>query len=185
MCLTSASSVFGELGYDPQQNYPIEIRLNIQEAILKSFSKQYVSIGERAFIADRTPIDLMAYTLADIGREALPNDVEERLKKYVSDCFGLCNLHFSTLILLQAGIALVADPSKAPISFGYSEHIAQLVMGLTLDERVTACHSYIPKRITDLEERVLCVRNTVLVMFERVGTKIRDYVREDGLVALH
>lgn len=184
-CLTTASGVFKQLGYDPQENYPLVVRLEIQDAILRSFELQYGAMSERAFIADRTPIDLMAYTLADITRERQTDEVEMWLERYMNDCFDLCNKFFSTLIVVQPGIKLVDDPTKAPIGFGYIEHIAQLVMGLTVDERITGLHSYIPRRFTDLEERVICVKGAVDVSLDRAGRKIKDQANASGLITVH
>ena len=121
VCLTSASHVFQTLGYSPQEDYPIDIRLDIQEAILKDFARQYKEasdVSNRTFITDRTPIDLMAYTLADISRHALSEELENRLARYVQGCLNLCNKYFSTLIVIQPGIELVADATKAPIGRG-------------------------------------------------------------------
>ena len=43
--LTSASKVFHDMGLSPQEDYPIDIRMTIQENILKSFAEQYGSVG--------------------------------------------------------------------------------------------------------------------------------------------
>ena len=185
VCLTSASHVFQTLGYSPQEDYPIDIRLDIQEAILKDFARQYKEasdVSNRAFITDRTPIDLMAYTLADISRHALSEELENRLARYVQSCLNLCNKYFSTLIVIQPGIELVADATKAPIGRAYIEHISQIVMGLTVDERVDAMHFYIPKRITDLDTRVLCVQGAVNQAQVRLMGEI-EY--SDGAVSIH
>lgn len=188
VCLTSASGVFKELGYDPQKDYPLPVRLYIQEAILESFAQQYKTasdISGRSFITDRTPIDLMAYTLADINRHKLSEEDEERLAKYVRNCIDLCNIYFSALVVVQPGIALVEDPTKAPIGYGYIEHLSQIIMGLTVNERITAHHYYIPARTVDLEQRVLCVRGAYNQTLGKLMYDMRSQMDKNGLVSIH
>ena len=64
---TGATQVFLDMGLDPKVDYPLDVRIQIQKRILESFDKQYSAAG-RDFITDRTPIDMMAYTLADVQR---------------------------------------------------------------------------------------------------------------------
>lgn len=185
VCLTSASTVFKELGYDVQADYDFDTRMTIQEAILKSFDKQYTDMGYKPFIADRTPIDMLAYTLADIKREKLSEEQEMRLERYVKDCYSLCNKHFNILILIQPGIPLVEDPTKAPIGYGYVEHISQLAKGVLADDRVSAMHSYIHKGIIDLEERILCVKMATEAFLGRMQENV-DYSADSlGNIYLH
>lgn len=155
-CQTTGSQVFKDLGYSPQNDLDFVTRLTIQEAILKSFEAQYSKMG-RLFIADRTPIDLMAYTIADVTRAPLGEGVELRLQKYIQDCIALCNKFFGILVVVQPGIELIADETKAPISDGYIEHIAKLTVGLAVQESISASHFYIPQKMTNLKERVMCV----------------------------
>ena len=155
-CETTGSQVFKDLGFSPQEDLDFETRLTIQEAILKSFEKQYASIG-RLFIADRTPIDLMAYMLADVSRAPLGEKLETRLGKYLNDCIALNNEVFKILVVVQPGIILVADEAKAPISHGYIEHIARLTAGLAVQENIKSRHFYIPQQMTNLNMRIDCV----------------------------
>jgi predicted ATPase len=188
LCVTSASHVFQTLGYSPQVDYPIDIRLDIQEAILAVFAIQYkeASIASgRSFITDRTPIDLMAYTLADIGRQKMTEEQEMRLKRYIRACIDLCNVYFSVLVVVQPGIEIVADETKAPTGYGYIEHISQIIMGLTVSEKITASHFYIPARITGLKERVHCVEGAVKQTVGRIFAKMDDSLDSDGYAVVH
>lgn len=155
---TSGSKVFADLGLDPQANYPFETRMGIQEHMLRAFSRQYASASSGLFIADRTPIDLMAYTLADVMREPHSEEMEKRISAYMDGCFDVLNRHFSMIVVVQPGIPMEADPTKAPIGNAYVEHVANLVMGLTVSERIAAQHFYIPRDMLDLTARVKCVK---------------------------
>lgn len=159
--------------------------MDIQEAILKNMAKQYDDMGVRVFVSDRTPIDMLAYTLSEINRESLSEAQEIRLAKYVSDCYDACNKYFKLVMIIQPGIKLVADPTKAPIGAGYIEHMTHLVMGLTVNERITAAHAYIPTRIIDLDERVQCVNNTVKRVMTQAMNDYKGTADEEGRVRLH
>lgn len=151
---TSGSGVFAEMGLDPKVDYPLALRLDIQRRILDRFEEQYRSMSPQPFIADRTPIDLMAYTLADVQRQNVPSDLEKVIEQYMKDCIDVCNRHFAVLMAIQPGIKIVEEPGKAPGSYAYTEHINSLVMGLIVSEQIKAFHYFIPRKMTELEERV-------------------------------
>ena len=79
---TGASHVFADMGLDPKVDYPLEVRLDIQKRILESFEKQCSSVKTKHFITDRTPIDFMAYMMADIQRENVRGQLEKDIERY-------------------------------------------------------------------------------------------------------
>lgn len=152
---TTASAVFSQLGLDPKVDYPLGQRIDIQRHILESFEKQYRSVEGGVFITDRTPIDMMAYMLADVQRTNVPSHLETAIESYLKDCIEVSNATFSILTVVQPGIK-VKDGAvgKAPATFSYTEHINHIVMGITVSEAVQSAHYYIPRYLTDLEARV-------------------------------
>src|SRR5215210_6620606 len=62
---TITSSVFQEHGIDPALPMDFETRLRVQQQVLIAAGEVWQS-EDQSFITDRTPIDMMAYTLADI-----------------------------------------------------------------------------------------------------------------------
>ena len=81
---TSVSSVFMHLGLDPAQDYPFSMRLSIQKAVLANLVETYRSAGTRAFVTDRTPLDLIAYLLADVQRQNVTDpDLISGLTTYI------------------------------------------------------------------------------------------------------
>lgn len=162
---TSATEVFNALGKDPKAEYSIEERLGIQEAILHAFERQYADAQNRsmAFIADRTPIDLASYMLADVQRSTFAGKPElaKMVTDYVDRCINSANRWFSTIVLVQPGITLIEESGKAPACPAYIEHINALQTGLLLDERLTVRHYMIPRGYTDLQDRIDSVVNAV------------------------
>ncbi len=164
---TSASSVFAELGLDPAKTYDFSTRLTVQEAILDRFDKIYGENVVHDCICDRTPLDLLGYTLAEaIGNVVTPED-QARLNKYVERCFDVANKRFSTFIIVQPGIPLIEEEGKAALNSAYIEHLNSLILGLSVDERLKATHFYLPRRLTDLQDRIAAVENAVALTLRR------------------
>lgn len=164
---TSASGVFSEMGLDPKADYALAQRLDVQRRILEHIEKQYRSVEGGVFVADRTPIDMMAYTLADIQRANVPSELEGVIESYLSDCIEVNNAFFSILMVVQPGIKVVEEAGKAPGSFSYTEHINHLIMGLVVSENVQSAHYYIPRSMTALEKRVEALEYAVRKTQER------------------
>lgn len=158
---TSASGVFAEMGLDPKADYPLAQRLDVQRRILDSFEKQYRAVEGGIFIADRTPIDMMAYTIADIQRANVPSELEGVIESYLKDCIEVSNATFSILMVVQPGIPVVEAEGKAPGSFAYTEHINHLVMGIVVSEAIESAHYYVPRDMLELEQRVECMKYAV------------------------
>ena len=159
---TGASEVFALLGKDPKVDYPVEERLAIQEAILFALERQYAAAAKLTpvFIADRCPIDLASYMMADIQRSTLAGEpaIAAMVNDYVRRCLEATNRWFSTVVLVQPGIALVEAVEKAPACPANIEHINLIQSGLLLDDRLNARHYMIPRRCTDLQERVAALK---------------------------
>lgn len=162
---TSASEVFQAIGRDPTKEYPIEERISIQETLLFAFEKQFEEAQKRSriWISDRTPIDLASYMLADIQRSTFENcpKLADMTTSYVRRCIERTNQWFSTLMLLQPGIGLVAEEGKAQCCPAYIEHLNYVQAGLLQDSDVSAAVYKIPRHYTNLEHRIECVHNAV------------------------
>lgn len=162
---TQASEVLQRAGYDPAGDYPFERRLVLQE-LLRAFEAQYQEAERRSkfWIADRTPLDLAAYLLADVQREttrhaahAIETDASEvgaLVSGYVLRCFDLCQRHFSLIMHVSPAIELVAEQGKAPACAAYVEHISAITLGLLADERLKVPGYRLGRSVKMLDERV-------------------------------
>jgi hypothetical protein len=174
---TNAKGTFERLGVDPRVEYPFDVRLKIQGEILKDAEALYEK-GGVWFITDRTPICMLAYTLADVSRTTLTPDSERELAAYIAACIEVCNRHYTSLIVLQPAIPIKDEPGKAPPSPGYMRHLNALILGLTVDERVRPYHYYIPLNMTGLEPRVEAVQYAVNRSAERYKAMVEREVVE-------
>ena len=184
---TSATEVFAAIGRNPKVDYPIEERISIQEAILYAFEKQYAQARKVSgvFVADRTPIDLASYMLADVlrGTTAENPALSALIDGYVDKCLLSASEWFAVIVLVQPGIALVEADGKAPACSAYIEHLNALQAGLMLDPRLHSRHYMIARQFTDLEQRIQCLGHAVANAAE-VG-KVQRQEREGMGILTH
>ena len=148
---TTTSEVFAANNLDPAAKMDFATRLWIQHKIVAAALEVWQA-AETPFITDRTPIDMMAYTLGDIQGDTEVDFSE--LEKYLDYCFQVTNEVFSRLVVLQPAIPLVPEEGKARLNKGYIEHLNILILGLCSDERLRCPVRVIPRNVLDLGERV-------------------------------
>ncbi|MCL2874714.1 MAG: AAA family ATPase [Betaproteobacteria bacterium] len=151
---TSASQVFEDMGLDPAGHYDFATRLTVQEEILRRFDAQYVAARGKPAITDRTPLDMLAYTLADAVQDAVPTGLQGRFERYAQSCFNVTNKRFSVVVAIQPGIPIVAEAGKAAPNTAYVEHLNAIILGLVCDDRISTAHFKISRHVTDLEDRM-------------------------------
>ncbi|WP_199153480.1 AAA family ATPase [Chromobacterium sp. ASV23] len=151
---TDVSGVLAKLGIDPAADVDFKTRMRAQHAVLDALDAAYGAASADC-ITDRTPLDAIAYTLADVRRESVVDEAE--LSAYLARAFDMLNRRFSMVCLVQPGIPLIEEEGKAPATAGYVEHIAQLAAGLVVDDRVSVMARIIASRVVDLSDRVDCV----------------------------
>ncbi|NMF58507.1 AAA family ATPase [Pseudanabaena yagii] len=149
---TTTSQVFAHLGLDPAEPMDFKTRLFVQNHVLDA-AEQIWQNSATPFISDRTPIDMIAYTLGDIqGKTEVDFDL---LNQYIDRCFASTNQFFQNLAIIQPGIPLVYEEGKAALNAAYIEHINVLVIGLCGDRRLTADVFCNDREAIDLEIRIL------------------------------
>lgn len=182
---TSVSQVFKDMGLDPAVEYPFDVRMDVQERILAVMAAQYRSASGEKFITDRTPIDFVAYTIADVHQHNLTPELNARLERYVEDCIKVTNEAFAVLIIVQPGIEIVSVEGKASLTPMYMEHIAHLVMGITASEAIHASHFYVPRSMTAIDKRVKCVEAAVNRTIKRHQEFIESAKESGCPIAFH
>jgi hypothetical protein len=154
MLKTDTSSVFTKCGLRPSQPLDFPTRLKIQQLIIQDAIKIWQA---DSFVTDRTPIDFMAYTLADIQGDTEVDFIQ--LEAYLTKCFAVTNQIFSQLIVVQPAIPLVYEIGKAALNKAYMEHLNIIIQGLCNDERLQCPVTIIQRDIVDLQKRVISVLN--------------------------
>lgn len=149
---TTTSQVFAQLGLDPAEPMDFTTRLFVQNHVLDAAEQVWQSSAS-PFISDRTPIDMIAYTLGDIqGKTDVDIDL---LNQYINRCFASTNQFFQNLAIIQPGIPLVYEEGKAALNAAYIEHINILVIGLCSDRRLKTNVFCNARDVINLETRIL------------------------------
>jgi len=155
---TNVSDAFKSMGYDPKEDYDFTTRLYIQGMLLDHMDTVFDDAPD-VFIADRTPIDLMLYTMSEVTRYTVDVTLSDAYKRYIRHCYEMANDYFSMMVLVQPGIRIVEDEGKAPANEAYMEHLNALTKGLLLDSRLEAKVLALPASMTDIADRVSAVRS--------------------------
>jgi len=155
----NTSKIFENSHLDPAEPMDFRTRLWIQQQIL-SYACNVWAIGD-SFICDRTPIDMMAYTLAEVQGHTLDKELEFELAEYLWDCQSATQQYFGYLFLVSPAIPITKASGKASLSRGYIEHIHRLCIGFFNEEDLMLCGSRLPRSLTDLSDRVRFIADFV------------------------
>jgi hypothetical protein len=148
---TTTSQVFAQNGLDPSAPMDFSTRLWIQLKVIEAAEAVWHS-ASTAFVSDRTPIDMMAYTLADIQGGTTVDFTA--LERYLDYCYQATNRFFSGLAVIQPAIPLVHEEGKAALNRAYMEHLNVLIKGLCCDERLRCPVRFIDRDTVGRDARV-------------------------------
>ena len=111
-----ASSVFLQHSFHPSDKLDIRTRLFLQQKILEKAENIWFDVDEPSFICDRTPLDMAAYLLADVGNGELDKRTQTEIMDYLQDCFNVSIQCFDKIVLVPPAIAFVEREYKAAIN---------------------------------------------------------------------
>jgi hypothetical protein len=158
---TSVSAINRELGFDLTREHTFAERLDHQEKILQRIDRIYGEHVGEDVITDRTPLDMISYTMAEAINNRVADEDQERFARYVRNCIDVTNRRFGILMLVQPGIPIVDEEGKAAANAAYIEHLNSIILGFTVDERIRPIHFYIPRKMTGLKERIEAIEYAV------------------------
>jgi hypothetical protein len=158
-----ASNVFLEHKFHPSDKLDIRTRLFLQQKILAKAVDIWFDVDEPSFICDRTPLDMAAYMLADVGNGELDTHkhthkhTQSEVMDYLQDCFNVTARYFGKIVLIPPAIPFVEREYKAainqPLIFKLHTQLLGMLNYLDLPYRV------MPKDCLDLDDRVQFVED--------------------------
>ncbi|ATW58022.1 putative thymidylate kinase [Pseudomonas phage nickie] len=158
---TGISDIYKALNLDPKVRMTLEQRMEVQEKVLNVLCDQWeqgllAHKGDGNCISDRTPYDLIAYTLAEVsGYDDISDELSTRIVSYITLC-RLAAQAFDGFVHVPIALPMVADPTgkvRAASSLAYRVHLDMLMTKAIEDGGHT------PYRIhgIDMAERVKSV----------------------------
>lgn len=180
---TSVSAIFKDLGYNPSGVFDFKTRLNIQEEVLKRVDVQYANILiGKTIVTDRTPLDMLGYTMAEAIGESVHASDQDRFAQYVQKCFDVLNKRFFCVVLVQPGIPLIQAKGKGAVNLAYMEHLNSLILGLSVDSRVRCNHFYIERQYLTIEDRIMALDGACRKVVGNAAYLLNEYKGYGGRV---
>lgn len=136
---SSTTAIMAEGGFNPVGVLAPEERIEAQEWLLLRYLELAQDVP-RPFITDRTPIDMAAYTLAEVSMHNSSTELGERIDRYVKGCLMAASGMFDTLMVTRPLPFYDAQPDKPPPNPAFQAHIQILIEGMAyhmLSEQVT------------------------------------------------
>lgn len=159
-----------EIGYDSScQEYPWETRKAIQIELLARFrhtlysamyTQQRLPIKSTWLIYDRTPLDLIGYTLWSFPKDPTEAD-NQWMREYITACIQLTNKYFSSVILVQPGIPLVPVGKSAACDPEMIDMFNTYYLGVLANTALKIERHIMPSEMTNVQERVAFVKNVI------------------------
>jgi hypothetical protein len=150
-----ASDVFLEHGFHPSDKLDIRTRLFLQQRILAKADRIWYE--SEPFICDRTPLDMAAYMLADVGNGELDEHTQIEIMAYLKGCFGLTTQYFDKIVLIPPAIPFAEREYKAannqPLIFKLHSQLLGLLAYLDLPYRE------LPQDCLEISDRVQFVED--------------------------
>ncbi len=82
---------------------------------------------------DRTPLDVYAYTMSEVLRSTVDEEIGARLDEHRRKAFVYTNFIFNGLCLVRPGIPVVEAEGKAPGNSHYQRHVDALMLAAIYD----------------------------------------------------
>jgi hypothetical protein len=163
LIFTNTVGVFEKLNLKPDEVLSFETRISIQHKILDAAIELWD--GHHEFITDRTPIDMLAYTMIDINSDTrLTKEQTIAFQLYRDRCIEATNKYFTTIVLVQPGIPMrETSKVRAALDPVLCEAMNTIALGLLLHEDILSHRSFIPKDLLNLKDRTIAVEDAILV----------------------
>lgn len=161
--LMNVGQIQKELGFDSSnQSYDLDTRLEIQEKVIEKVEEMLKHVGIGDVIMDRSPMDVAAYTLLHAHDKMTPEQ-DKRLHRIVERCIEVTNKYVMGCLLVQPGIPLVKEnDTSAACSSGFIEKLNAICFGLiNHGDLMDVPMFYIPRKVTNLEDRVKVLKSAV------------------------
>lgn len=125
------SDVFAELGLSPKDDLPFPQRLEVQNKILESMEIKYQLMGYKPFITDRTPLDVLGYTFAEVRRDTLTEELRAAWVQHVLRVAQITSSHFNGVLLVQPVYGAPEAETSAQACPIYMHHVFTSIREMT------------------------------------------------------
>lgn len=134
--LDSSTTVLArKAGFNMVANMSIEDRISAQELLLKGYMELVEEAG-KLFVTDRTPFDMLAYTLAEVSMHSCSAELGQRISDYGKACIAAGENTFAMVLHVAPLPSYEEQSDKPPLNKAYQDHIHLLIGGALMDSSV-------------------------------------------------
>lgn len=134
--LDSSTTVLArKAGFNMVGNMSVEERITAQEKLLDGYM-ELIAEAPKVFITDRTPFDMLAYTLAEVGMHNTSAELGERINSYTEACISAGENTFAMVMHVDPLPFYEESPDKPPLNKAYQNHIHLLIGGALMESSV-------------------------------------------------
>jgi hypothetical protein len=158
---SSATQIAKDYNFNINSKSSLNERITFQEKLLENAAVEYSYADCDYLICDRTPIDLVAYTLAE-ATSSMSNGTNEdqKLVKYMKNGLQLTKKSFDFIIYVPTGLEYKDEEGKPNPLISYQNHIDLIIQGMIGTNR--DYYSKVEYLTCSIEER----QKTLEVMLE-------------------
>lgn len=192
-CETRCSEVFaqdvGGVFYKPSDDIPFPARMVIQARMLEHISNRYAAMTG-PFVADRTPVDVIAYLFGEVQGSTIPKPERERYNRFLNSiaerAVQICDNQLVGIVHLQPGIDLIEGVDKAVACPVYIRHLNMLVSAIMNGWAGQFFAAYtMPHAALDIKERVEHVDQFVASILQKQSEQVSKQLAEAKTSTIH
>lgn len=158
----SVTKVMQEAGVNAVGNLSLEERMNAQEFMLDKTIEILAKVP-RPFITDRTPIDMIGYTMGELTMHNSSIEMGNRIADYAKRCIKATEDNFAMVFVLEPLPVFAVDPNKPPPNLGYQQMVQYIMEGAALNVRASTKIRFVST--ADHAERMAIVEHNISGMF--------------------
>lgn len=151
---TKVSDTFAALGIDPKAPLTFDVRLDVQNKILHDMEVAYALRAGKIFIADRSPFDVLGYTLADVQRDTLDDALRVRFASHMHRAIAIVKAHLAGVMLVLPLPDQPETPGKAQSCPVYMHHVYTCVRSMIISsDEILAPHGFMSAELTSFNHQ--------------------------------
>jgi hypothetical protein len=152
----SEAPIWKAIRSSPSDSFTFAERLEIQSHLAHYLDGQYGNIKEKAYVVDRTPLDILGYLFANL--DSTCSDLwTAKTRSLIEQVIESCEKNFSKIFLVQPGIHVRDDDGKSGktfMSYPYQLAISNNILAFGHKYLGDGKFIVIPEEMTSLDERV-------------------------------
>ncbi|WP_062120269.1 AAA family ATPase [Aureimonas sp. AU40] len=172
---TSTAKLVERLGIDLAKPMTLVSRIEFQTAVFENYVEEIgkARSGGASLIVDRTPVDMAAYLLAEVGmssHKALGDRGIQAVNAYAELCRDYLRENFAFVFVLRPLPVYEVEPNKPAPNFAYQQHYQMVIEGFLAALQGQLDYAIVP--FTDHDSRVAAIK--------QIMTKVADQVAKKG-----